>query len=105
MSGAAADIDRASNGRLKALWEKGDLSGETGRTLLLYDVPGVTAERILLMDFGKSSALTRANYRKTLAAAINAIQQMHAGEAVLALPDLAGRHGCVSGAARGGDDR
>ncbi|PQJ96897.1 leucyl aminopeptidase [Chromatium okenii] len=88
LSGAAADIDRASNGRLKALWEKGDLSGETGRTLLLYDVPGVTAERILLMDFGKSSALTRANYRKTLAAAINAIQQMHAGEAVLALPAI-----------------
>lgn len=86
LTGAAAQIDRASAGRLTALLEKGDLSGDAGRTLLLYDLPGVVAERVLLMDFGKSSGLTRANYRKTLAAAINALQQMRAGEAVLALP-------------------
>ncbi|MBK1693544.1 leucyl aminopeptidase [Chromatium weissei] len=86
LTGAAAQIDRASNGRLTALREKGDLSGEAGHTLLLYDVPDVAAERVLLMDFGQSSTLTRAKYRKTLAAAINAIQQLRAGEALLALP-------------------
>ncbi|MBK1642456.1 leucyl aminopeptidase [Chromatium okenii] len=87
LTGAAAAMDRASSGQLAALWQKGDLSGDAGRTLLLYALPGVAAERILLIDFGKSAECTRAKYRKTLTAAIAALQQLHAGAAVLALPE------------------
>jgi leucyl aminopeptidase len=86
LTGAAAAIDRASAGQLSALWQKGDLSGDAGRTLLFYALPGVAAERILLIDFGKTAEFTRAKYRKTLTAAIAALQSLHAGAAVLALP-------------------
>ncbi len=85
-TGSTEAMDTASGGRLTELWKKGDLDGEAGRTLMLYDLPGVAAERVLLIDFGKKKAFNRANYRKTLAAAVTYLQQTQAGEAILALP-------------------
>ena len=40
---AAQAIDTASGGKLRALIARGDVSGKTGRTALLHDLPGVTA--------------------------------------------------------------
>ncbi|AFL73777.1 leucyl aminopeptidase [Thiocystis violascens] len=86
LAGPAAAMDRASGGRLSELWKKGDLDGEAGRTLMLYDLPGLVAERVLLIDFGKPQEFNRNNYRKTLAAAVAYLQQTQAGEAMLAFP-------------------
>ena len=61
-------IDHASGGRLAELLRKGDLDGEAGRTLLLYDLPGVAAERILLVGCGKRKEVTRTTYRQALVA-------------------------------------
>lgn len=80
-------IDAATGGRLTELLKKGDLDGEAGRTLLLYDLPGVAAERVLLVGCGKRKAFTRANYRKAVTAAVAVLQTTHAGEALLALTD------------------
>lgn len=87
LAGLAAAIDAATEGRLSALWKKGDLAGEAGRTLLLYELPGLAAERLLLIDFGKPEEFNRSNYRKTLAAAVAVLQQMQAGAAIFALPE------------------
>jgi leucyl aminopeptidase len=64
----AQAVDQASGGRLTEILKRGDLDGETGRTLMLYDVPGIAAERVLLVGCGKQKEFTRANYRQALAA-------------------------------------
>ncbi len=87
LTGSAKAMDVASGGRLSELWNKGDLDGEAGRTLMLYDLPGLAAERVLLIDFGKPETFNRNNYRKTLAAAITLLQQIQAGAAALAFPE------------------
>ncbi len=87
LAAPAEAIDAASGGRLAGLLKKGDLDGEAGRTLMLYDLPGVAAERVLLVGCGRKKAFTRANYRKAVAAAVAVLQTTHAGEAMLALAD------------------
>jgi leucyl aminopeptidase len=54
---------------------------------MLYELPGVAAERVLLIGLGKKKDYTRTNYRKALAAATTLLQQSGAGEAMFALPD------------------
>ncbi len=85
LAGPTEAIDEASGGRLTELLKKGDLDGETGQTLLLYALPGVAAERLLLVGCGKRKEFTRANYRKALAAAVDLLQRTHAGEALSTL--------------------
>jgi leucyl aminopeptidase len=46
---AAAALDTASGGRIKALIERGDVSGKTGKTALLHDLPNVAAPRVLVI--------------------------------------------------------
>ncbi|WP_295448587.1 leucyl aminopeptidase [uncultured Thiodictyon sp.] len=82
-------IDKASGGRLTELLKKGDLDGEPGRTLMLYDLPGVAAERVLLVGCGKRKEATRATYRQALAASVDLLQRTHAGEALSTLAEAA----------------
>ncbi|WP_295389415.1 leucyl aminopeptidase [uncultured Thiodictyon sp.] len=86
---AAELIDQASGGRLTELLKKGDLDGETGRTLMLYDLPGVAAERVLLVGCGKRKEATRTTYRQALAASVDLLQRTHAGTALSTLPEAA----------------
>ena len=53
LSPAAQALDAASGGRLAALAQRGDLSGKTGATTLLHDLPGVTAPRVLVVGLGE----------------------------------------------------
>ncbi|QGU33014.1 leucyl aminopeptidase [Thermochromatium tepidum] len=86
-SAPAERIDAASDGQLSRLLKKGDIEGEAGQTLLLYDLPGVAAERVLLVGLGKKKEFTRSHYRQALAAAASLLQQSGASEATLALPE------------------
>ena len=83
----AQAIDQASGGRLTEFLKRGDLDGETGRTLMLYDLPGIAAERVLLVGCGKHKEFTRANYRQALAACVDVLQRTHAGDAMSTLAE------------------
>ena len=52
---AALDIDEASSGHLTKLIKSGDISGKEGTTLMLSQVPGVRASRVLVVGLGKIS--------------------------------------------------
>ncbi|WP_428605769.1 leucyl aminopeptidase [Sedimenticola sp.] len=58
LAGSAVQIDKASAGHLSAILKKGDMDGETGQSLMLYNVPGVQADRILLVGLGAEKELT-----------------------------------------------
>jgi leucyl aminopeptidase len=54
LSPAADLIDRASNGALRTV-VKGEFRGRTGATLVLRALPGVAAQRVVLIGLGKQS--------------------------------------------------
>jgi leucyl aminopeptidase len=79
-------VDAAAAGRLKAVVSRGDLSGKTGETLLLLDIPGVKATRVLLVGLGARNGYNRKGWRKALSSAIAALARTRIARAAVALP-------------------
>ncbi len=88
LPGAAAAIDQASGGRLAALVARGDVSGKTGRTQLLHDLPGITAPRVLAVGLGEQAKFAVPQYLKAVADAVRALRTGPARDALLTLTEL-----------------
>src|SRR5579864_4797935 len=69
LSGEARAVDSASGGRLKKLLGRGDFAGRAGETLLIGELPGIAASRVLLTGLGTKKAFQRKSWRKAWAAA------------------------------------
>jgi leucyl aminopeptidase len=82
---AARRLDQASKGALKKAL--GDISGKTGSTLLLRALPGVAAERVLLVGLGEKDA-GEAAYRSAVRAAAGVLKELDAKDAALFLVDM-----------------
>jgi len=79
----ARRIDQASRGALrKAL---ADLPAKTGSTLLLRDLPGVAAERVLLVSLGARKDFGAAQFRDAVRGAAAALRELGAKDAALFL--------------------
>lgn len=90
LTSAAEVVDQASDGALTKLLKRGDLTGDTeGQSLLLYDLPGVAAERILLVGCGDPDKLTTSLYQQIVNQAVTALMPTHSTEALCYLPELA----------------
>ena len=83
-----AAADGAAEGRIAALIKRGDLDDKAGSTLLLPDLPGVQAERVLLVSLGKEDELGDKAWRDALAAAAKALAATPAKDAVVAVADV-----------------
>ncbi len=94
-SPAGTALDAAANGRLSALAERGDISGKTGTTLLLQDVAGIAAARVLVVGLGDPAKFAVPQYLKAVADAVCALRSGPVKSAYLTLTDLpvAGRDG------------
>jgi leucyl aminopeptidase len=82
---AAKRVDQASRGALKNAL--GDLSGKTGSTLLLRGLPGVAAERVLLVGLGERREYSENAYRDAVRGAANALKDLGAKDAAFFLVD------------------
>ena len=81
----AKRIDQASRGaRRQAL---PDLQEKTGSTLLLRGLPGVAAERVLLVSLGARKEFGAAQFRDAVRAAAAALRDLPAKDALLFLVD------------------
>ncbi len=78
---AAQLADRAARGALREVLAKGDLSGKNGTTLLLHRVPGLAAERVLLVGLGAQKEFGAATFRDAVRAAANALKELGAKDA------------------------
>ena len=85
---ASRAIDEASDKYLSNLLRKGDMDGKIGQSLLLHNVPGISAERVLLIGCGKEADLDDKQYRKIIVNSIKQVKQTGALEAVSFLPGL-----------------
>jgi len=74
LSPSAASIDSASGGAIKRLLESRDVATALGKTTFLHHLEGVSAERILLIGFGKQKKLDRARYDRACLAAGKALR-------------------------------
>ncbi len=82
---AAKRVDQASRGALrKAL---GDLAARTGATLLLRGLPGVAAQRVLLVSLGERKDAPEAAYRDAVRGAAAALRELDAKDAAFFLVD------------------
>jgi leucyl aminopeptidase len=86
---AGQAIDEASGGRLRALLERGDLSGRTGRSLLLHDLPGVSAPRVLVIGLGDTAKFGVPQYLKAVGDAVRALKTGPVGNALFTLSEVA----------------
>ncbi len=85
LTAPARRVDQASKGALrKAL---GDLPGKTGSTLLAR-LPGVAAERVLLVGLGERREFAEPAYRDAVRGAARALKDLGAKDAALFLVDL-----------------
>src|SRR5215471_13481586 len=93
LASAARAVDGAANGKLSAIIARGDLEGTAGASLLLHDVAGTAAERILLVSLGKRDALGDRSFRDAVASAARMVGGSAATDAVMALGtfDVPGR--------------
>ncbi|MGH8149985.1 MAG: leucyl aminopeptidase [Steroidobacteraceae bacterium] len=69
----ARELDSAAGGRLKALVARGDFSGRSGETLLVTEVAGIPAGRVLLVGLGPEKGYNRKTWRRACSAAVTAL--------------------------------
>jgi len=89
LSPAAAQVDQASGGHLSRILRRGDLDGKAGQTLLLHDVPNITAQRVLLVGCGPAKEFGDNAYRTATAAAVKLLDATGSKEAISCLATLA----------------
>lgn len=88
LGATAQAVDEACAGAISALLKRGDLAGKLGQTLLAHSLPGLKAERVLLVGTGKDSELSDRQLRKVLSAAYTVLKGLGGSDAVLALQDI-----------------
>lgn len=74
LSAAAQALDEASQGVIQKLFKNGDLKGDVGESLVLHQLAGCEAERVLLVGFGKPENCSASEFRRAADAAAKAIK-------------------------------
>jgi leucyl aminopeptidase len=85
LSGEARSVDAACGGALKRLLERGDFAGRAGDTLLIGDLSGIKATRVLLTGLGSKKSFQRKSWRKAWAAAAAALARTRIGSCAVAI--------------------
>jgi leucyl aminopeptidase len=89
LSASCQAIDAASKHAVSEVLRKGDLEGGLGKTLLLHNLPGVPADRILLVGLGREREFGEAAFRTAMSAAMRALKATGASDATVCLTDVA----------------
>ncbi|MGH8120475.1 MAG: leucyl aminopeptidase [Gammaproteobacteria bacterium] len=88
MSPAARTIDNASKKFISGILRRGDLEGRQGQSLLLHNVPGLLADRLLLVGCGRERDITDNQYRAIIAHSVKQLNDTGVLEAVSYLTEL-----------------
>jgi leucyl aminopeptidase len=87
LSASAQLLDKASSHQLSGIVARGDMSGKSASTLLLHKLPGVTAERVLLIGLGKADELNNKTSVEILRATFVALNGTATKDTVLYITD------------------
>lgn len=85
---AAQSVDEISGGALKKALRHGDFLGKTAETLMLYELPGIAAKRVLLIGCGKPKKLSTKQYHSIHATAAKLLQKGGSTDALSYLHEI-----------------
>lgn len=88
LTAAAKAIDNISKKHISSLLRRGDIVGKAGQSLLLHNVPGTLADRVLLIGCGRERELDEKQYRNIINHSITQLGQTSVVEAVSYLSEL-----------------
>lgn len=88
LSPVASHLDKISAGYITSLLCRGELEGKVGQTLLLYNVPNIAFERILLVGCGKKDKLDECIYKQIINKTVQTINETGSIELLCFLADL-----------------
>src|SRR6478609_47258 len=80
-------VDRASNGYVSEIIRRGDMEGKLGSTLLLHNVRGTLADRVLLVGLGKERDFREREFRRAVRTAVRLLNETGSYEAVVYLTE------------------
>src|SRR5262249_42737056 len=80
-------IDRASGGYVSEIIRRGDMEGKLGSTLLLHNVRGTLADRVLLVGLGKERDFREREFRSAMRSAVTLLNETGSYEAVVYLTE------------------
>ena len=75
-------IDRVSGGAIGSVMRRGDMDGKLGQHVMLHNVPGTFADRVMLVGLGRERAFDEAAFRKAIAASGRALRATGSIDAV-----------------------
>ncbi len=87
LSYSANVLDNNTQGLIKKIISRGDISGKNGETLMVNAIPDSAIERILLVGLGENKPLSGKNYIKALAAAIISLKKPYLKSVVCCLAE------------------
>jgi leucyl aminopeptidase len=64
LSSSAGSLDKSCGGAIKRAIKRGDIQGSIGQSLVLHELNGVSAERVLLVGAGEQGKLAERQYRQ-----------------------------------------
>jgi leucyl aminopeptidase len=88
LSEAGEMLDKASKGFLSTIIRRGDMDGRSGQSLLLHNVPGSLADRVLLIGSGKDREMHEAAFIKSVSNMSSALENCGASEAHAYMTDI-----------------
>ena len=88
LSAAAARAAAASGGALSRLVASGDATGKAGSSTVLFGLPGVAAERVLLVGLGERKKFDAAAFHRASNDAMRALKALPVASAVPCLTEL-----------------
>lgn len=88
LSQSAQLLDKHSQGYIQKILDKGDLIEECGKSIVLYNVPGISASRVLLVYCGEESNLSVADFRKIISCMACALKALQVDEITSFLTDI-----------------
>jgi leucyl aminopeptidase len=85
LEGVGREIDERAGGAIGRAIDRGDFAGRAGDTLLLTEIGGLKASRVLLVGLGVRKSWNRRAWRRALIAAVGALARTRVRTAALAL--------------------
>ena len=83
LSPSAKRLDKASGGYIKKLIKRGDFRGHKHESLLLQDLKGITATRILLVGLGSQRTFKEHEFTETIGFFVRKLKDMRVHSALV----------------------
>ncbi len=88
LSTSASKLDKLSHGHIKQVIKDSQFEGKSCQTLIVYHVPHLTGQAVLLVGLGSKKAMNASDYRKLLSTSTKAVLESKSAEAIFFFDEI-----------------